>query len=180
MSEPAPERSGGGGVGGVLGRKLGPLAVWAWLAILTVGGVAYYLYAKSKSGSSSSTAADTSGTGSETPSSGVPDYVSQVTINQPQPASTPGNVTTTDVTVPNTVGQPQEAAYAIISTAGLKPATTTPPIKGTTIYVKSQSPAAGAKATKGSTVTLTSAAKTTAKKTTAPAKKPAPKKKAAS
>ena len=63
---------------------------------------------------------------------------------------------TTTVTVPGTTGQEQEAAYAIISAAGLHPATTTPPVKGKVLYVVSQTPAAGAKVAKGSTVTVTS------------------------
>ncbi len=59
------------------------------------------------------------------------------------------------IKVPNTVGQPQEAAFAILSAAGLK-ATGTNTVKGKVLYVKSQNPAAGASVAKGSTVTLTS------------------------
>ena len=80
-----------------------------------------------------------------------------VTPGSPAPA-------TTQVTVPNVVGQPQEAAYALISEEGLKPATTTPPVKGKTIYVKSQDPTAGTKVDKGSKVTVTSAAQTSVTK----------------
>jgi hypothetical protein len=72
------------------------------------------------------------------------------------------------VTVPDTVGQAQEAAYAIITAAGLKPATTTPPVKGETLYVTSQKPAGGTKAASGATVTVTSG-----RHTGAPAKTPA-------
>ena len=74
----------------------------------------------------------------------------------------------TTVAVPNVVGQPQEAAFAILSEAGLK-AEGTKVEPGKTLVVDKQSPAAGRKVAKGSTVTLTSAVK-------APPK-PAPKKK---
>ncbi|HEY2089885.1 MAG TPA: LysM domain-containing protein [Mycobacterium sp.] len=85
MSETAPEPAAGGNAGGVLRRKLGPLPVWGWLAIVTVLGLGYYLLEKNKSGSSSGTAV--TGTGSVTPASSVPDYVSQTTINLAQPPS---------------------------------------------------------------------------------------------
>lgn len=62
-------------------------------------------------------------------------------------------------TVPHVIGQPQEAAFALISEAGLKPKGS-PTIKGKTIYVTSQSPKAGTKVNKGSTVTVTSKART--------------------
>jgi hypothetical protein len=71
-------------------------------------------------------------------------------------AAHPGTpVTAAQVTVPNVKGQPQEAAYAIISEAGLKPSGT-PVVHGRTLIVQSQSPAAGAKAAKGSAVHLVS------------------------
>lgn len=59
------------------------------------------------------------------------------------------------IAVPNVVGQPQEAAYAILSAAGLK-ASGSATVSGKVLTVDSQSPAAGAKAQKGSTVTLKS------------------------
>lgn len=67
----------------------------------------------------------------------------------------PATGQSTSVKVPNVVGQPQEAAFAIISAYGLK-ASGSPTVKGKVLYVKSQSPAAGASAAKGSTVTVKS------------------------
>ena len=79
----------------------------------------------------------------------------------PQPIKTsdtsgqPGTPATQEVTVPNVVGQPQEAAFAILSAAGLHTAGT-PVVHGKVLTVESQSPVAGKKVKRGSTVTLTS------------------------
>jgi LysM repeat protein len=127
MSEAAPETSGGGG-GGVLTRKVGPLAVWAWLAIVTVLGAGYYLYAKAKSGGSG-TAASTSGTGSETPAGDVPDYVSQTTINLPQPVST--GTTPPPGAPPATPAPPKTPAPVKKAPAPAPKKTTTAPKKST-------------------------------------------------
>jgi nucleoid-associated protein YgaU len=83
MSEAAPEPGGrgGGGIGGTLGRKAGPLPVWGWLVILTVAAAGYYLWKNRGSASSSAV----TGTGSVTPASSVPDYVSQTTVNLTEP-----------------------------------------------------------------------------------------------
>jgi hypothetical protein len=66
-----------------------------------------------------------------------------------------GTGQTSNVTVPPTKGQPQEAAFAILSAAGLK-AKGPPTIKGKVLTVQSSNPPAGASVAKGSTVTLTS------------------------
>ncbi len=86
MSETAPEPSGGNG--GMLGRKFGPLPVWGWLLIITGIGLGWYLLTRKTSSSAT-------GTGSSTPASDVPDYVSQTTVNvtepaEPAPPSRPG------------------------------------------------------------------------------------------
>jgi hypothetical protein len=70
-------------------------------------------------------------------------------------APSTGQSGTGTVKAPNVVGQPQEAAFAIIGASGLK-ASGSKTVKGKTLYVKSQSPSAGASVAKGSTVTLTS------------------------
>jgi hypothetical protein len=68
-------------------------------------------------------------------------------------ATPPGK---TMVRVPSDlIGQPQEAAFGILSAAGLKPKGTAV-IKGKTLYVNKVSPAEGTSVTPGSTVTLTS------------------------
>jgi hypothetical protein len=43
--------AGGGGIGGTLKSKMGPFPVWVWLAIITIAGLAYYLYEQHKQGS---------------------------------------------------------------------------------------------------------------------------------
>lgn len=66
---------------------------------------------------------------------------------------------TAEVTVPSVIGQPQEAAYAILTEAHLKPSGSKV-IPGKTIYVVSQSPAPGRHAEPGSVVRLVSKPKT--------------------
>lgn len=137
MSEMQAEAPSGGG--GILTRRVGPLAVWAWLLIITVAGGAYYLW---KSRSSSSSSSTTSGTGTETPSSSVPDYVSQTTVNLTEPAepsqpASPGNTAPPPAAPPpagKTPGPPSKNPGPV-----KKPATTTskqPPIFSNTYTVK--------------------------------------------
>jgi LysM repeat protein len=131
MSEMTAEPSGGGG--GILTRRIGPLAVWMWLAIVTVLGVGYYLYAKSKAGSSD--ASGTSGTGSETPSSDVPDYISQTTINLTEPPSTgatppPGKAPPPATTPPKKTTTPPK------KTAPAPKKSTQPPVFSNSYVVK--------------------------------------------
>jgi len=100
---------------------------------------------------------DATGTGGDPPVAGPANYPPKVRTN----GDTGGKTAT--IAVPNTIGQPQEAAYAIITEAGLKPKGS-PVIKGQVIYVTAQTPKAGTKVASGSTVTLTSKPKTTTKK----------------
>jgi hypothetical protein len=53
-SSPAPAAPSGGGIGATLKGKLGPLPTWAWLALITVVLLGYWLITKSQSGASSS------------------------------------------------------------------------------------------------------------------------------
>jgi LysM repeat protein len=62
----AQETSDGGGIGGALKSKVGPFALWIWLAILTALAAVYYLYEKHKAGSSSSTGGTSASTGADT------------------------------------------------------------------------------------------------------------------
>jgi hypothetical protein len=76
---------GGTGLGATLKQKMGPMPVWGWLALITVLGLGYWLYAQHKSGGTS--AAQTAG--------GSPASVGQpgvVVINQggPEPGREPG------------------------------------------------------------------------------------------
>lgn len=96
---PAPQQQAGQPQGGnMLTRKVGPLATWIWLVIITVLAVGYYLYEKNKSGSSSSTAAADSVNASQ-----VPDYIVQNYIGSPGGGTTPP-ATTPPPTTPPPVG----------------------------------------------------------------------------
>ena len=46
----APAKRQSGGLGSTLSQKMGPLPVWAWLAILTVAGLLWWLVAQRKGG----------------------------------------------------------------------------------------------------------------------------------
>jgi hypothetical protein len=55
-SNSPPPAGSGSGFGGTLKAKWGPLPVWGWLAIVTILGLAYYLYAQHKAGTTTSSA----------------------------------------------------------------------------------------------------------------------------
>lgn len=71
----------GGGRLGVFSRKLGPLPLWAWMAIMTVVAVGWYVFQQKKSSSSSA-----SSTPSGTPSNLIPQFVNQTYTNVTPPA----------------------------------------------------------------------------------------------
>jgi hypothetical protein len=132
MSEMAPEQQSGGNV---FTRKIGPMPLWAWMAIALVIAIVYYLYSKNKAAQS----AQNSGTSSTGAASGgvnspggvdaslVPQFVNQnyenstppaapnVTVNNTVPPST---VTVTQPTTPSApkygqAGPPQSGVQAI-------------------------------------------------------------------
>ncbi len=77
MAAPAPGTAPArrqAGLGSTLKEKMGPLPVWAWLAILTVGGLLWYLVSMRKGGASS---------GSTGGVADVPETVIQTTVNEP-------------------------------------------------------------------------------------------------
>jgi hypothetical protein len=148
-----------------------------WLIILGVGlaAGAYFLYRRSQSSSAAGTSTSTAATPSGTVS---PDWSGEIATlqteimdlqsseAQDESAEDKTAPAAAQVTVPDVVGQPQEAAFAILAAAGFK-SKGSPVQKGKTLVVDSQSPKAGAKADRGSTVTLTSKPQA-AKKTAAP------------
>lgn len=81
MSETAPERRprGGGGIGGALKEKMGPLPVWGWLGILTGLALGYWLYERHKAGGASAAAQSPIQAGTAQ----VPETVVQNTVNVP-------------------------------------------------------------------------------------------------
>jgi LysM repeat protein len=119
MSETAPEApaGGGGGIGGTLTRKVGPLPVWGWLAVLTVLAVGYWLIKGKGSAAAPSSAGTDTGT---TPAGDVPDYVSQTTVNVTNPAE-PSQPSTIQTEIPGAPATPAAPA----------PAKTTTPAKAT-------------------------------------------------
>ncbi len=95
MSESVPES--GSGRNNVFTRKVGPLPMWAWMAIALVLAIVYYLY-KKKSAAAATGAA--SGTAANTPggvdASLVPQFVNQTYVNNTPPAvPTPASVAVT-------------------------------------------------------------------------------------
>lgn len=96
MSEQAPEAPPGGGGGNVFKRKIGPLPMWAWLAIGAAIIGLYVIWRKNQA----SQAAASSTAGTSTPASDVPQFINQTytTVTPPAApapvaAATPGPVT---------------------------------------------------------------------------------------
>jgi hypothetical protein len=123
VSESAPERSGGGG-GNVFTRKVGPLPMWAWMAILAGVAMAYYLYHSSKTKAASSavagtTAAQASNAAGGVDSSLVPQFVNQTYVeNTPPAAPTATSTPTTAATGPAYgLAGPPNANYQAITPA---------------------------------------------------------------
>lgn len=107
MSEQAPERPRSGG--NSFSKKIGPLPMWAWMAILAAAVLAFSYYKKSKSSASTGTGTSTGATSVNSPggvdSSLVPQFVNQV-YDSPQPAAAPS------VTVNNTIPTPAPVTAA--------------------------------------------------------------------
>lgn len=101
MSESAPERSGGGSV---FTRKVGPLPMWGWGAIVLLLAVFYAMYSKKKSAAAAASTSNSSTVDSPggVDSSLVPQFVNQVyTQSTPPPAP---NVTINNTTPPPATG----------------------------------------------------------------------------
>jgi hypothetical protein len=111
MSESAPESSGGGGVKGAIGRKVGPLPLWAWLGLVTLVAVGYYMYKKNQAGNSTAnqSTAGTGGTAGTTDQSLVPQFVNQTYVENNPPSAPATNTTTPPVKPP--VKKPQTVQH---------------------------------------------------------------------
>ena len=117
------ESGGGGGFGGALRQKLGPFQTWVYLLIITIGLLAYWLYAKHKSGSSSASSSATTGqagVGEATGAQNVPDYVFQSTTNVTEPPES------NTITVNNPPVSPSNPASPPTSTTPSGSGSTTP------------------------------------------------------
>lgn len=128
MSESAPERTGGGGV---FTRKLGPLPMWGWGAIVLLLAIFWSMYSKQKAAASSNNNSDASTVNSPggVDASLVPQFVNQVytqgtpppapniTINTPPPATT---TTPTPVQKVNQYPSPGGLGVSKVSSTSLK------------------------------------------------------------
>jgi hypothetical protein len=135
MSESAPERTGGGG--NTFTKKIGPLPMWGWMAIIGVLAVLYSYYKKSKS-SSTSGGVSTSAAGSANAPGGVdaslvPQFINQ-TYNQetppPAPNVTVNNTIPTPPTVTAPTPTPQPAPVAKAATISGSPGSYTTGLAG--------------------------------------------------
>jgi PASTA domain len=157
----------------------GSPALWIGVLAVAVGGAAWLIWKRRQASAASSTdtagsdvtSADTTGYDQDAGELGT--LQSEIgDLQSSEAQSTTGADAPVRVKVPNVVGQPQEAGFAIISAAGLK-AVGTAVVPGKVLTVQAQSPAAGALADKGSTVTLQSKVVPAKKAAPPPAKKKA-------
>jgi hypothetical protein len=98
MSEAAPERRASGS--NVFTNKLGPLPMWAWVAILGGLIVAWSVYSRNKAGATSSTSGSPTGTSA----SDIPQFVNQTytTVQAPAAPAVPNVVVNdTDTAAPS-------------------------------------------------------------------------------
>jgi hypothetical protein len=130
-----------------------PALVW----VAVVAGVAYWLYSRNASstaaaGSSSAGSSDTLTTGNTTVDTGAVSISIDASGNSDQPTP-PVTGKATTVTVPNVVGKPGATALDQLKAAGFKTSQTpkTTP-KGEATKVTTETPKAGTKVAKGSTV----------------------------
>ena len=84
MSETAPEAppSRGSGAGGLFTQKIGPLPMWAWVAVIGGGLIAWRLYASHKAAATTAQT-DTS----SVPADQVPQFVNQTYVQTTAPTS---------------------------------------------------------------------------------------------
>ena|ERR1700733_2155916 len=113
MTTPAqPPKEGASSGGNVFTRKIGPLPMWAWMAIALLVALGYYMYHKSKS--TTSVGSSATGSGASTAGAGgvdsslVPQFVNQTYVENTPPSVTVNNSTSTPTP---TAGAPAGPAY---------------------------------------------------------------------
>lgn len=104
---PAAQPKGKGGIGGKLNRKLGPLPVWAWLIIGSVGG--YILYGRFKGGFGGG------GTGVETVTGNDSGITPQDMAGAGAPSQNAAPGTQLDQSTLDALGQTNDKLFAQIS-----------------------------------------------------------------
>lgn len=117
MSESAPERSSGGG--NVFTRKMGPLPLWGWMAIVAGLALVYSLYKKNQAGSTNTMSANQASANSPggVDASLVPQFINQEYVNTSPPAAP-------NVTVNNTIPTPSTTTAAVPTTPATPAANT--------------------------------------------------------
>lgn len=107
MSEPAPEPaprpSRGGGVKSTFTNRIGPLPMWAWVAIVAVILIVWRVYSGKKTAAASS--AGTTDTG--VPADQVPQFVNQTYVTTTPPPATSVPPARPPVPTPGPVTQPR-------------------------------------------------------------------------
>lgn len=98
MTQPAP--SGGKSGGSTFTRKLGPLPMWAWLAIGT--GLLVIIYTWKQNKAAATAATDTSTADTSTADSQIPQFINQTYVTNTPPSQTAAPPTTPTTTTPST------------------------------------------------------------------------------
>lgn len=123
MSMPNEPSGSSAGNSNIFTRKLGPLPMWAWMAVALVLAIAYYLYKKK---SAAAAGAASSGTAANTPggvdASLVPQFVNQTYTNTTPP--------TVNITTAPTVTPPATPAQTIPKTISGSPGSYTTGLPG--------------------------------------------------
>lgn len=136
----------------VLTRKIGPLPTWAWTAMAAVGVVGYAYLSSRKSGSSDSATSSADLT--------PPEVLQVFPPEQQAPAAA-----SSQVVVPDVVGEQYAAGARQVTNAGLKPK------RGSAFVgtVQAESPKAGSKVSPGAGITLSGKKAAAKKKPSKPA-----------
>jgi hypothetical protein len=156
------------GGGDFFSRKYGPLPGWGWALLAAGGALAFFWWRsrESKASTSSTTSTALTGSGWAGAANALQQEIDQLqgqgaTSTATTTAKTTSKTTTTTtptatlVTVPNVVGmRTDKAAVPTIKAAGLKPHIGGGFSSTEVNYVNSQTPGAGTKVAKGSTVDL--------------------------
>lgn len=115
-----------------LTKKVGPMPMWAWGAAGLGAALAYSLISRAKASKDSSADSDTA-TATTVPADQIPDFINQVTVNNP---AGPGPVATAPPSTPSTPTAPPVAPPK--TTTPAPPSTSKPaPAKAISYKVKS-------------------------------------------
>lgn len=142
MSEQTTQTSTSRPAGNVFTKKIGPLPMWSWMAILLVAVVLYSFYKKSSSASSSANTAADQAAGNApggVDSSLVPQFINQTYTNSTPPPAP-------NVTINNQLPTP--------ATGGTQPSPTPTPVATKPPSVHQYAAPTGVKATKATSTSL--------------------------